>query len=110
MKRKRKDINIEIGKRLHDARNNLGYTQAQFAELLSISDEHYRKLESGATSVSNEKMRVLHQKVNIDPTYLITGEIRQDFDIDIFMANSSKEQRNQFLKRTLGYIEKIIEK
>lgn len=110
MKRKKKDLNIEIGKRLHDARDNMGYTQAQFAEMLSITDEHYRKLESGATSVSTDKMKVLHQKVNIDPTYLITGEIKQEFDIDVFMANSSKEQRNQFLKRTLGYIEKLIEK
>lgn len=110
MERKKKFHNIEIGSRLHDARENMGYTQAQFAEMLSISDEHYRRLESGASGISTEKMKVLHQKVNIDPTYLITGEIRHEFDIDIFMANSSREQRNQFLKRTLAYIEKIIEK
>lgn len=47
MKTEKKDINIQIGKRLRTARQNSGYTQEAFAEALDVGVEHYRKLESG---------------------------------------------------------------
>lgn len=49
MGREKKDINIQVGARLKRIRENAGYSQAQFAEMLGIGDEHYRKLENGST-------------------------------------------------------------
>lgn len=47
MKAEKKEINIQIGKRLQTARENSGYTQEVFAETLDVGVEHYRKIESG---------------------------------------------------------------
>lgn len=41
MEESRKNINIQIGKRLRDTRNNLRRTQAEFAYSLGVSEEHY---------------------------------------------------------------------
>ena len=58
MDNQRKEANIQIGKRLREARNNLGRTQAEIAILLGVSEEHYRKYESGATGLSADKLLV----------------------------------------------------
>ena len=45
----------------------------------------------------------------IDPTYLITGESSmKDFNLDYYVANSTKEQRNDFFDRVLAYLSKLI--
>lgn len=73
MKAEKKEINIQIGKRLQTARENSGYTQEVFAETLDVGVEHYRKIESGVYGLQPEKMLVLYEKYRIEPTYLVTG-------------------------------------
>lgn len=106
MRAGKKDLNIQIGKRLQDARENSGYTQEVFAEALDVSVEHYRKLESGAYGLQLEKLVILHDKYKIDPTSLITGEKNHGFDLETFLANCSREERNAFIARMLSYMEK----
>lgn len=108
MEREKRPENIEVGKRLHDARENLGYTQANFAELLSVTDEHYRKIEAGNTGLTIDKMKTLYYKMNIDPTFLIVGENRMDFDLDTYLANCTRAQRDAFIKRVLAYMAKVM--
>lgn len=97
MKTEKKDINIQIGKRLRTARQNSGYTQEAFAEALDVGVEHYRKLESGIYGLQPEKLLLLYEKYKIDPTYLITGDKNQTFDIELFLANCSREERDRFI-------------
>lgn len=73
MKAEKKEINIQIGKRLQTARENSGYTQEVFAETLDVGVEHYRKIESGVYGLQPEKMLILYEKYRIEPTYLVTG-------------------------------------
>ena len=40
----RKDANIQIGKRLREARTNMNVSKAEIAKLLDVTEEHYRKL------------------------------------------------------------------
>lgn len=47
MSRERKVINIQIGKRLKEVRENSENTQGKFGEVLNVGVEHYRKIESG---------------------------------------------------------------
>ena len=110
MDQKRKDANIQVAKRLRDARTNLGMSQAEFAADFGVSEEHYRKYESGATGVSADKLLVLYKNYGIDPTYLITGQCMKDFDIEYYIANCSKEQRNELFDRILAYILRIMKK
>lgn len=104
MGRQKKSSNVEIGSRLRLIRENLGRSQAEFSEILEIGDDHYRKLESGSTGLTIEKVRILYEKLNIDPTYLLTGERQDEFDLDRYLVNCSKEQRDKLLQRCLEYI------
>ena len=71
--------------------------------------EHYRKLEAGITGISVDKVLTLYHKYVIYPTYLITGDsIKKDFNLDYYVANSTKEQRNEFFDRVLAYLSKLI--
>lgn len=76
---------------------------------LDVTVEHYRKLEAGITGISVDKVLTLYHKYGIDPTYLITGESSmKDFNLDYYVANSTKEQRNDFFDRVLAYLSKLI--
>ena len=46
----------------------------------------------------------------IDPTYLITGISSniKEFNLEYYVANSTKEQRNQFFDRVLAYVSKAL--
>ena len=78
-------------------------------DVLDVTVEHYRKLEAGITGISVDKVLTLYHKYGIDPTYLITGESSmKDFNLDYYVANSTKEQRNDFFDRVLAYLSKLI--
>lgn len=55
MKAEKKEINIQIGKRLQTARENSGYTQEVFAETLDVGVEHYRKSKVVSMAYSQRK-------------------------------------------------------
>lgn len=99
-----KENNIQVGKRLKEARVNLGYRQVDFAETLKVTEEHYRKYELGSTGLSANKLITLYQVYKIDPTYLLIGKELKEFDIDYFMANCTKDQKEQFLRRIFAYL------
>ena len=108
--REKKSTNVEIGNRLREIRENLSKSQAELAEILDVSDEHYRKLEGGTAGLTIEKIKVLYEKLHIDPTYLLIGERQEEFDLDKYLANCSKEQRDKLLKRCLDYIATCVTK
>ena len=104
----RKDANIQIGKRLREARLNMNLEKSEIADVLDVTVEHYRKLEAGITGISVDKVLTLYHKYGI-ATYLITGESSmKDFNLDYYVANSTKEQRNDFFDRVLAYLSKLI--
>lgn len=109
MKRTNKDENIVVGHRLSIIRENLGYKQEEFAALLGITIGQYSKIERGETGLSVEKIQILYDSHNIDPTYLLTGNRIEGNDVDYIMANCDKEKRNEFLKRVLAYLNKLID-
>ena len=111
MENYRKNANIQIGKRLREARNNMVRTQAEIAASFGVSEEHYRKYESGATGLSADKILILYHEYGVDPTYLITGScLKNDFDVDYYIANCSKEQKDAFVDRVLAFISRMVKK
>ena len=62
MRTEKKELNIQIGKRLQTVRENCGYTQEAFAEALDIGVEHYRKIELGMYGLQRENMLILYKK------------------------------------------------
>ena len=108
MRTESKELNIQIGKRLQTARENNGYTQEAFAEALDVGVEHYRKIELGMYGLQRENMLILYEKYKIDPTYLLTGEKNHTFDVELFLANCSREERDNFIDRMLAYMRKLM--
>ena len=89
----RKDANIQIGKRLREARLNMNLEKAEIADVLGVTVEHYRKLEAGITGISVDKVLTLYHKYGIDPTYLITGESSMKDFIWITMLQTAQRSR-----------------
>lgn len=108
MRTEKKELNIQIGKRLQTARENNGYTQEAFAEALDVGVKHYRKIELGMYGLQRENMLILYEKYKIDPTYLLTGEKNHTFDVELFLANCSREERDNFIDRMLAYMRKLM--
>lgn len=66
---------IESGKRLRYLREELGYTQEQFAEQLDISVSTVKKMETGEHNISLDTQRRLKTTFdNISTEYLIFGD------------------------------------
>ena len=93
---------------MQTARENNGYTQEAFAEALDVGVEHYRKIELGMYGLQRENMLILYEKYKIDPTYLLTSEKNHTFDVELFLANCSREERDNFIDRMLAYMRKLM--
>ena len=55
-----------------------------------------------------DKLLTLYERYRIDPTYLITGEKNQTFDVELFLANCDREERNRFIERMLAYMGQLM--
>ncbi|MBE5868606.1 MAG: helix-turn-helix transcriptional regulator [Lachnospiraceae bacterium] len=106
MRKAKKEFQIQMGRRLREIRVNCRYTQEQFAETLGVGVEHYRKLENGDYGLQPEKLLILYQIYKIDPTYLITGENKETFDLEMFLANCHHKDRDDFLEQVFRYMRK----
>lgn len=108
MSRKKKELNVEIGERLQQVRENIGYTQEETAAILDICSEQYRKIESGYSGITLNKIVILNDEMNLDPTFLLTGKQQNIYDIEYVLANSSQEQKRYFIKNVFNYIEGMM--
>ena len=68
------DVLSDIGMRLKRWRKENRFTQAETAKLLEMSLNFYGDIERGKCRLSIEKIILAHQRLGIDPTYLLTGE------------------------------------
>lgn len=95
----RKDTNIQIGKRLREARRNMNIDKVEIAEVLGVTVEHYRKFEAGSTGLSVDKILILYRIYGIDPTYLITGvsSNAMEFNLSIMLQTVVKNKEICFL-------------
>ena len=101
-----KELYMHIGNRIREKRKILGLTQAEAAELLSISKNFYGDIERGNKSLSLEKIILIFEKFNMDPTYLLTGE-NQNAICELIKTCPSDKQFE--LEQIIRYIIKICQ-
>ena len=65
---------MDIGDRLRARREKMGLTQKQTAKLLGISETYYGEIERGNRKLTIERILLVRKHLELDPTYLITGE------------------------------------
>ena len=60
--------------RIKKIREDLGYTQEQFAEFLEMSLSGYKKLESGDVNLTVDKLYMLNKKFGLSADYILFDE------------------------------------
>ncbi len=65
---------IEFGMRIRNLREKAKYTKGQFAELLDISMEHLKSIESGRRNCSINVMIQISLIFDVSLDYLILGQ------------------------------------
>lgn len=68
------DILRDIGARLKKYRKENKLTQNDIAKKLEMSLNFYGDIERGKCRLSIEKIILIYERLDIDPTYLLTGE------------------------------------
>ena len=86
------EILIEIGKRLRAHRKSRGLTQAEVAEVLEMSCNFYGDIERGKCRLSIEKIILAYERLDIDPTYLLTGEVKPQVNFYDIISDCPKNK------------------
>lgn len=66
---------IKIGKNIQSFRSKAGYTQAELAEIVNLSNTHISHLETGDGTMSLETLIDIAKALNTTPDYLLLGNI-----------------------------------
>ena len=77
---------MDIGDRLRARREKMGLTQKQTAKLLGISETYY----GGNRKLTIERILLVRKHLELDPTYLITGEHNSNQLIEQLMEECPK--------------------
>ncbi len=64
---------VEAIDRLKKMREDLGYSQEQFAEILEISDTTYKKIERYNRRISLNNFEMLRKKLSFSMDYIMSG-------------------------------------
>ena len=67
---KEQTLRKEIGNRLKESRNQAGYTQAQVAEMMYMTQQQYSRFENGVFELNYQQIVKLCQLYDISADYL----------------------------------------
>ena len=71
--RERKEINVEVGRRIRRAREAAGLTQERFAELIGVSPQNVSCVERGLAGVSLTVLRRMCEILRVSSDSLLLG-------------------------------------
>lgn len=94
-----------IGKRLRQIRIQAGLDYPDMADVLGISEGHYRKVERGVYGLDVRKVLMLYTKLKVDPLYLLTGKRGIEFQYNL---EGDKADRNALVCELLDYCKKQL--
>ena len=72
--RQKKELNVELGRRVRKAREAAGLTQERFAELIGISPQNVSCVERGLAGVSLTVLRRMCEILHVSSDSLLMGE------------------------------------
>lgn len=101
----KKQLYIDMGRRLRQVRRKLDYTQEHVAELIGVTPAYYGKIERGIHGISVERLIILNQKLDVDLTYILTGKSNTSIMLDEILEECPLKKRydlEQILKYALN--------
>lgn len=95
--------NNEVIKRLKAIRTGNGYTQSQFAEILDMSYDGYKKMERGDVRIPIDKLVLIEERLNVPAEYIIFGK-KDEFD-ELWLKSQmlSDKDKLRFFMRLYSY-------
>lgn len=93
-----------MGKRLRRVRSDLGMTQMDMAEVLEVSEGHYKKLERGVYDLDVKKLILLYSKLQVDPLFIMTGELGRELSY----IPSQQNNRDSLVCELLDYCKRQL--
>ena len=103
-----KDVYVKIGERLRKQRRIMGLTQEQAAELLGVSTTYYGEIERGNRKLTIPRILTVYEKMNLEPTYLLTGEILTDKVYDEIFDGCPREKEQALENLLKENVEKVV--
>lgn len=67
------ELNIDIGRRIRQTRENMGYTREVFSELCDISDSFLSDVERGNKSLTTKTLHKICSTSHVSADYLLFG-------------------------------------
>lgn len=90
----RKEINVEIGLRIKNARERAGLTQERFSELIELGPKSVSALERGTVGISLTTLKRICSVLSIPSDQILFGEMEKNdvSDLSIRLEQLSPEQ------------------
>ena len=95
-----------MGERHRKQRRRMCRTQEQAAELRGVSTTYYGGIERGNRKLTIPRSLTVYEKRNLEPTYLLTGEILTDKVYDEIFDGCPRE-KEQALEEVLRSISRL---
>lgn len=76
--KEKKSINVEIGLNVKHARENAGFTQERFAEMIGLGEKHVSAIECGAVGLSLTSLRKICNALSISSDAILFGTPADD--------------------------------
>lgn len=80
--REKKELNIEVGQRVRQAREAAGLTQERFAELVGITPQNVSCVERGMAGVSLGILKRMCQVLTVSSDALLMGDGLGDNEVE----------------------------
>lgn len=94
--REKKEINMEVGRRVRRARESAGLTQERFAELVGISPQNVSCVERGLAGVSLTVLRRMCQILSVPSDTLLMGGDLGDNEVESIAVRLRQLPPEQF--------------
>lgn len=93
--REKKSLNIEIGERIKEAREKMGYTQEWLAEQINVSPQFISDLERGVVGASLSTFRYICLSLGVNSDSLLFGEQKEN-DLSLIDSYCLRLPKKQF--------------
>ena len=100
---------MEMGLRIRKRREELKLTQEKAAELIDISETHYKNIECGRKKMSMELFMKICEVFQMDQTYVLTGKSIGNNPI-IKTYEDLPEEKRKFFDEMMSRMQQLIEK
>ena len=106
--REKKEINVEIGLRIQQARECSGYTQEELSEIIGVTPNHLSAIERGASGISLESLQKLCRSLGISADSIIFGATQDETGQSALAEKLSRidsKYQKQFEKIVAAFLE-----